>query len=253
MSDKIKIDYSELDFEGFRRLALREDISANEKIGFPDEYRNGMSDFILQDILSKCSLLSTREKRVLDIGPGCGELAHRLIQFCVDQGHHLALIDSKEMLSFLPDDSSVFKYPGSFPEILAEEIFRKYEESFDVILVYSVIQYPYKSGNFVQFFDECLALLRPGGQLLLGDIPNVSMRKRFLGSASGSLFHRSFFGTDKDPEVIFNNLEKGQMDDSAVAWLVSRARLQGFHAWSLPQSCELPMSNRREDILIVRP
>ena len=38
-----------------------------------------------------------------------------------------------------------------------------------------------------------------------------------------------------------------------VLALLARARAQGFHAWALPQAAELPMANRREDILIRRP
>jgi len=53
--------------------------------------------------------------------------------------------------------------------------------------------------------------------------------------------------------VHFNRLEPGQMDDSVVLALLARARAQGFHAWVLPQASELPMANRREDILIRRP
>jgi hypothetical protein len=51
----------------------------------------------------------------------------------------------------------------------------------------------------------------------------------------------------------FNRLEPGQMDDSVVLALLARARAQGFHAWVMPQAVDLPMANRREDILIRKP
>ena len=40
---------------------------------------------------------------------------------------------------------------------------------------------------------------------------------------------------------------------SVVLSLVQRCRHFGFHAWVLPQAPELPMANRREDVLVVRP
>ena len=59
--------------------------------------------------------------------------------------------------------------------------------------------------------------------------------------------------TDEPPDVRFNNLEPGVIDDSVVAAVLSRARLQGYDAYVMPQSPDLPMANRREDILIIRP
>jgi hypothetical protein len=35
--------------------------------------------------------------------------------------------------------------------------------------------------------------------------------------------------------------------------LLQRARLAGFDAYVLPQDPALPMANRREDVLIIRP
>ncbi len=89
--------------------------------------------------------------------------------------------------------------------------------------------------------------------MLIGDVPNVSKRKRFFASDTGKRFHKEFMKTDRDPEVRFNQIELNYMDDSVVLALVQRARAQGFEAYILPQGPGLPMANRREDILITRP
>lgn len=88
---------------------------------------------------------------------------------------------------------------------------------------------------------------------MFGDIPNITMRKRFFSSAGGQKSHRQYTGRDEKPEVLFNQLELGQMDDSVVLAILARARAQGFHAWVVPQLSTLPMANRREDILIRKP
>jgi hypothetical protein len=89
--------------------------------------------------------------------------------------------------------------------------------------------------------------------MLLGDIPNASMRKRFFASESGIRMHQQFTGQSQPPEVRFNALEPNQMDDSVVMALLLRARAQGFHAFVVPQAPQLAMATRREDILIRRP
>ena len=80
-----------------------------------------------------------------------------------------------------------------------------------------------------------------------------SKRKRFFASDTGVKFHQEFMKTTEIPLVKFNQIEHAQIDDSVVMGIVQRARQQGFDAYLLPQSNSLPMANRREDILIIRP
>jgi hypothetical protein len=47
--------------------------------------------------------------------------------------------------------------------------------------------------------------------------------------------------------------EPAKIDDAVVLEILQRARDKGFDAYVVPQSDDLPMANRREDILIVRP
>ncbi len=108
---------------------------------------------------------------------------------------------------------------------------------FDAILVYSVLQYPFIEGNFIDFIDKACLLLNDGGQLLLGDIPNISCRKRFFSSKNGINFHRDFTNeANSVPEVTFNNLELGQIDDSVILTILMRMRMSGYHAYVLPPS-----------------
>jgi hypothetical protein len=111
----------------------------------------------------------------------------------------------------------------------------------------------YAEGNPFQFVDECIRLLAGGGQILIGDIPNISKRKRFFASPNGIRFHREFMKTDEAPAVAFNALEPGEIDDAVLIGIVMRARAAGCDAYILPQPANLPMANRREDILISKP
>ena len=54
-------------------------------------------------------------------------------------------------------------------------------------------------------------------------------------------------------QVEFNVPEPGKIDDGVVLGILARCRAAGFDAYVLPQPPELPMANRREDVLVQRP
>jgi hypothetical protein len=249
MADPIRFD--KLDFDAFRKLATQPDLSYHEKVGFPVSYREHKEDLIFADMCGKLTTLDGRGRTVLEIGPGCSQLPVMLADLCAARGHELTLVDSAEMLALLPDAPHVRKVPGRYPDLPA--LLEQHAGKADLIIAYSVVQYVFAEGNIWDFLDRSLLLLRPGGELFLGDIPNVTMRKRFFASEAGHACHRAFSGTDAAPEVHFNRPEPGNMDDSVVLALLARARAAGFHAWVLPQHPDLPMGNRREDLLIRRP
>lgn len=243
--------FANLAFEDFKRLAKDGSLSKYERIGFPDSYRNGKEEFIFQDILVKLSALNEMNKTILDIGPGCSDLPEMLINLCRKNQHSLTLIDSVEMLAHLPDDVNIKKVAALYPN--CPEVISDLRGKVDAILCYSVLQYIFVDAAFFRFLDTSLSLLAPGGKFLIGDIPNISKRKRFFASEMGIRFHQEFMKTKDMPSVAFNEIEHDQIDDVVVFSLIQRARVQGFDAYVLPQSSNLPMANRREDILIVRP
>jgi hypothetical protein len=230
-------------------MAEDDTLSPYEKIGFPDEYRAGVETAIFTDIAAKLSLRAG-DRVVLDIGPGCSELPRMISALCAERGHRLLLVDSDEMLAQLPDEPHMTKLPGRYPDVpaLAEHL-----GAVDAVLAYSVLQYVFAEANIWDFLDRSLELLAPGGTMLLGDIPNVSKRKRFFTSGTGIAHHQRFTGQDAPPPVSFNALEPGRIDDAVVLGLLARARAAGFDAYVVPQPDELPMASRREDILIRRP
>lgn len=245
--------FAELDFEGFRALARDPALSRHEKVGFPDSYREGHEPAIFADILRKLPRLRRPGATVLEIGPGCSALPHLLSAHCAQLGSRLLLLDSPEMLALLPDAPHQEKIPGAYPAALrgrAAELAGRV----DAVVAYSVIQYPFAEGNVFDFVDSALALLAEGGgEMLLGDLPNVTMRKRFFASSAGAALHRAHTGRDEAPMVQFNTPEPGRIDDAVVLGLLARARAQGIHAWVLPQDPALPTANRREDLLLRRP
>lgn len=243
--------FAKLGFNDFRQMASDESLSRYEKVGFPDEYRKGIEHLIFNDIRRKIPSLDLEEKVILDIGPGCSDLAHYLITHSIEHKHQLVLVDSEEMLRLLPNADLVRKEAFYFPN--CPELLEELQCRVDAIICYSVLHYIFEESNTWDFLDRSLALLAPGGRFLIGDIPNISKRKRFFSSETGIAFHQSFMQTEGIPNIKFNQLESNTIDDAVVMALIMRARLAGFDAYLIPQDDNLPMANRREDILIIRP
>lgn len=244
-----KNSFDNLDFKGFQKLASDPRLSKYEKIGFPDHYRAGYEERIFQDICSKLTNLNAPRKRVLDIGPGCSDLPHMLLELCEKNSHEVTLLDSQEMLDHLPDSKLARKIAGLFPNC-ADKL---KSQRFDVILCYSVLQYIAVDSSVSEFIDASLDLLDSGGQFLIGDIPNVSKRRRFFSSEAGIQFHRNFTKDNSLPELEPKGNENTKIDDGVILSILEQARNRGCDAYVLPQGEKLPMANRREDILICRP
>jgi cyclopropane fatty-acyl-phospholipid synthase-like methyltransferase len=240
-------------FEGFKKLASRSNISKFEKIGFPDSYRDGHEFSICEDIVEKLQLRVKKNQELLDIGSGCSDLPGHLLTISQECNHSLTLLDSEEMHQNLSMAvrSGTKQVNAQFPH--CPEFIYEHQSTFDSILCYSVIQYPFLESSIFKFLDSMLVLLKPGGRLLIGDIPNLSMKKRFLNSSAGKEFHEQYFGQNSQVDTDLNTISFNKMDDSVVIALILRARAAGFHAYLVPQSEDLPLSNRREDILIVNP
>jgi cyclopropane fatty-acyl-phospholipid synthase-like methyltransferase len=244
--------FADLTFDDFRRLATDATLSPYEKIGFPDEYRDGYEPAIFADIEAKLPPLGERRDQVvLDIGPGCSELPAMVRARCEANGHTLVLVDSEEMLAHHADGERVRKFSGRFPD--CPGLLEEFEGRVDAIVAYSVLHYVFPNASVHAFLDEAMKLLAHGGHMLIGDIPNVSKRRRFFSSPAGREFHREFTGSDAPPEVTFNSVEPDKIDDAVLLGLVARARAAGYEAHLVPQGDALPMANRREDLLVVRP
>lgn len=237
-------------FEEFRERAKNTALSLNEKCGFTETFRSGQSARIFSDICSKLTVLAKPGVKLLDIGAGCTELAHHIVETTEQRRQSLTVIDSPEMLSILPDKPHVTRIEGAFPDCI--ENISQILGTFDAILAYSVVQSVFRDSNLFAFVDVAVQLLRDQGQFLIGDIPNATMRKRFMVSASGKAYHKHHYSDLPEPAVLFNMLEPGQLDDGVILGLIARMRTAGFHAFVLPQGADLPMATRREDILIVR-
>jgi 2-polyprenyl-3-methyl-5-hydroxy-6-metoxy-1,4-benzoquinol methylase len=243
--------FKQLNFQSFQDLAQDPNLSPYQKIGFPNAYREGKERAIFEDILAKMSNLQLPNINVLDIGCGCSDLVQIITQHCAEKSQFLLLNDGKAMLDLIPNPAQGAKVAGYFPQQTAD-ILNPYQNQIEVIITYSVFHYVFEEGNIYNFLDNCVNLLAPQGQLLIGDIPNVSKRKRFFASQAGINYHQNYTQTNTLPPAFSYEIAPDQIDDGVLFGIIQRYRNAGCEAYILPQRADLPMSNRREDILIVK-
>jgi len=239
----------ELTFDDFKELAKNDNLSKYEKIGFPDSYRKGKERAIYEDILAKLPIREGQNKIVIDVGCGCSDLVYYNIEECARHNHHVVLVDSAEMLNNLPDFPHVEKIPGLYPDI---KDLNKYLSRIDIAIAYSLMHYVFIQNNMLGFIHKTVDLLRPGGSMLIGDIPNLSKRNRFLQSSEGKAFQANFVAEANVQGATNHSNDAEKIDDAVVLSIIQRFRNFHCETYLMPQSSSLPMSNRREDILITK-
>lgn len=128
----------------------------------------------------------------------------------------------------------------------------KVKKKFDKILIYGVVHCLKNQKELNNFISKSLRLLKKNGIILIGDIPNIDMKKRFLNSVRGKKFENNWKKIKKKELNFnfkeFNNLIK--FNDKLILKLMNDLRKKGLNAFLIPQNKELPFSNTREDILI---
>lgn len=242
---------SELTFDDFKKLAQTPGLSVYQKIGFPDSYRKDKEQLIYEDILLKLPIGQTRNKTIIDIGCGCSDLVYMNIEQCKKNEHHLILVDSDEMLNNILEESpKVEKVSGFYPNM--DLLFKKYKGKVDMALAYSLIHYVFNQNNMFGFIHKTVELLKSGGMLLIGDIPNTSKRRRFLSSPSGAEFLANVPSGSELKGATDHYEAAEKIDDSVIMSILQRFRNFDCETYLLAQGPNLPMANRREDILIVK-
>lgn len=128
--------------------------------------------------------------------------------------------------------------------------------NFDKILIYSVLHCLSSEEEVTAFVGKALALLRPGGRVLIGDLPNSSAKKRLLATRHGRDLEESWRElVEKEggnqPQLSDQNEKLISFNDDSILKIIRFVRECGQESYLLPQASGLPFSKTREDILII--
>jgi cyclopropane fatty-acyl-phospholipid synthase-like methyltransferase len=201
---------------------------------------------ITRDVSQKLRLKST--DRLLEIGCGVGNVLIPLSFFVASATgvDHPKLVGRLQKRFSAPN---LHVIAGEFPEL-------QIVGQFDKILVYSVLHCLHNEEEVLRFVAAACRLLSDKGRMLLGDIPCLGRKKRFLESQVGRNFNmewsqqvatqrQNILQSSKAPTIAFT--------DEFVLAILGRLRNLGWHSYIVEQPSDLAFGLTREDILVVGP
>ena len=237
---------SAVSFEAFGALAASD---------FPDTVKAGRHVFqaeaegrIAYNIASRLEL--SKDDDLLDIGCGTGAITIPL----VSQVKNLDVIDHAKVVEALlaraPETDAIYPYMGDFLSF-------RVPRYFDKVLIYSVVHYLTDEAEVLEFLRKAYGLLRPGGKMLVGDIPNVDRKRRFESSQFGAAFSKAWASRENGGNEFFDAIEADEnrvaFDDAMIRRLIKDLGLRGRDYRVMAQPSAMPFGHTREDILITRP
>ncbi len=239
---------SSISFKNYSHIASLSNMSNTEVAG-RFAFQQEAERKILSDLLVKLDLEVSDS--LLEIGCGPGNLLVPLSGFC----DKAAGIDNEAAITRLKNrfakDAELTCIPGNFLEMNLPT------SHFDKILIYGVLQYLSNRDEVLDFIGRALSILKPGGRMLLGDLPNISKKSRFVNSESGREIAKNWAEQIKDAggkhplEKMESDSQLITFDDALVLDLIAFIRGKGFESFLLPQPLGLPFGGSREDILVV--
>lgn len=208
---------------------------------------------ILPDVLAKLHVEA--HHRVLDIGCGAGALAIPL-SFLADE---VVAIDHPETVAAVRrrfHDERLSLVGGAFPGV-------SLDGTFDRIVAYSVVVCLPDLDAVTGFMLAAARLLRRGGRMLIGDLPNRGRQSRYRATAEGQAAETAWeemkraaaaAGGEHSAGIATLSVahQIGGFTDDELCGLVMRMRREGYEAMLLDQPQDLPFGHTREDILVVR-
>jgi 2-polyprenyl-3-methyl-5-hydroxy-6-metoxy-1,4-benzoquinol methylase len=242
-----EVDMSRASYENYGRLATTSLPPLQTAGRYPAQAE--AERLMPLDVAQKLDLKPT--DRLLDIGCGPGTNLIPL-SFLVQSAMGVDHPETIKALSSRVKLSNVEYLAGNFLDL---EIVARFTK----IVIYSVLHYLASEEEVVTFLRRACDLLEPGGRLLVGDMPNTDLRRRFQASSRGKEFQIEWNkriastkgATTNDASTVVDP-KLFEPDDGAVLRLLGKFRSSTTHAWILPQRVDLPFGYTREDLLILK-
>jgi len=229
----------------YSNLAVQKKIFQTDKAG-RYKWQKGKEKLIFNDIKKK--LIFKKNDKFLDIGCGWGPLTDLLVNFCQKKKVSITLCDIPLIIKILKNKYKNFE---NIKYISKEFQKTKINQKYDKILCYSVIQCV---DSPLKFSKKIILLLNKEGKTLIGDIPNINKKYRFLKSSFGIKYEKMSLKNNIKYKN-FSDFKKKtkqnkKLNDDYILNILNFCRKNNRSSNILSQNPKLPFSFTREDILI---
>lgn len=234
-------------FENYSAIAQTHTVKDTEIAG-RYEFQAAAERLIVPDVLKKLDI--NNEDNLIEIGCGTGNLLIPLSYFVAEASG----LDNSGVIGRLKSRiggaSKISLYEGDFMTASLPS------KTYSKVLVYSVIHYLEDEPAVIAFIDKALQLLKPGGRLLVGDVPNLDKKKRFTETKKGSVLSEKWqnqvHAAGPHPmSLLPRDTLLVNITDRLLVGLIEHGRSKGFESYVLSQPQELPFGNTREDLLFI--
>jgi SAM-dependent methyltransferase len=229
-------------FTKYRDLA--NDIKCDTQVAGRYSFQKEDERRIAPDVFKKLDLQSS--DNLLEIGCGTGNLLIPL-SFYVDKA---VGIDNEIAINRMLNRVNVNNLEGVVADFLNYDIGSSVK--FEKILIYSVLHCLPNRDTVYSFVDKALQLLTKNGILLLGDIPNITLKNSFLKSDSGRDFHKQWQKrterSSAEPTEI--SIDSYIFNDKNIFEFMEYIKAKGYKVYLKAQPPNLPFGHTREDIVI---
>lgn len=204
---------------------------------------------ILFDIMQKMEI--TSDDDLLEIGCGTGSLLIPL-SFFVNSATGVDHLNVISTFKTRINNNSIKLISGNFLDVNLKEKYSK-------ILIYSVLHCLSDEREVIAFIEKALSYLKPGGSLIIGDIPNIDKKNRFFMTDFAKKIQK------KHDQKILHMIKKREenihlvhdknlvtFDDILIMRIMKYFREKNFETYLVPQLSNLPFCYTREDIIIKR-
>ena len=203
---------------------------------------------ILPEIIKNLNL--NKNDKLIDIGCGSGSITMHISK----KVNTVTAVDFPKILDALKARSKKKKIKN-INYISGNFVNLKIQKKFNKILVYSVIHYMRDLNQLKILIRKMLKITLPNGKILLGEVPNISKKKRFLNSKIGKKIDQSFKVdverlNKKYPKSMNLNNKFISIDDKDLSSIIFYCNKLGADAYILPIENGLPFCNTRVNILI---
>jgi ubiquinone/menaquinone biosynthesis C-methylase UbiE len=214
---------------------------------------------IFNDINGKMHF--TTEDVVLDIGCGNGAIA----EFIAPVVKKIILLDgAPKMLEFAKQTAKNFtNVEFRLADINKENDFTTLG-NFDKIMCYSVAHYLDNYNRFEALLEEMINAIKPGGRILVGDIPLIDKREKYLQDRKKRIFLNFFSNIKYYVKKTATKLITAKTKPSAdlkdnvsfnrekIMATIKKLQTENLNLSLVGQQRGLPFFNSREDLLIVK-